>query len=96
MLVADSSLSWTAGDVLDLLPPQTDATANAVVADTVTDALVAGYGVTDSAEVRLTVGTAIEVIDALVARAFARAPKGDAHLLSEADRAVRAVLAGRL
>ena len=84
------------GDVLDLLPPHTDATANAVVADTVTDALVAGYGVTDSAEVRLAVGTAIEVIDALVARAFARSAQGDTHLLAEADRAVRAVLAGRL
>lgn len=84
------------GDVLDLLPPQTESSANAVMADAVTDALVAGYGVTDSADVRLTVGTAIEVIDALVARAFARAAQGDARLMAEVDRAVRAVVAGRL
>jgi len=84
------------GDVLDLLPPQTQATANAMMADLVTDAVVAGYGVNDTAEVRLAVGTAFEITDALVARAFARDPQGDAVLLAEADRAVRAVLLGRL
>ena len=61
-----------------------------------TDALVGGYGVTDSAEVRRAVGTAIEIADALVARAFARSTPGDPALLAEAERAVRAVLADRL
>lgn len=84
------------GDVLDLLPPQTEATANAMVADAVTDALVAGYGTANTDEVRLAVGTAVEIIDALVARAFASDAKGDSSLLAEAERAVRAVLAGRL
>lgn len=84
------------GDVLDLLPPMTESTANAAVADVVTDALVAGYGVTDSAEVRRAVGTAVEIADALVARAFARSTPGDPVLLAEAERAVRAVLADRL
>lgn len=84
------------GDVLDLLPPQTEATANAAVAEVVADALVAGYGVADTAESRRAIGTAIEVVDALVSRAFARAPQGDATLLDEARRAVVAVLAGRL
>lgn len=88
--------SVRAGDVLDLLPPQTEATANAMMADVVADALIAGYSVVDSAEVRLAVGTAIEIADALVARAFARSSQGDAALLAEAERAVRAVLAGRL
>lgn len=88
--------SVRAGDVLDLLPPQTEATANAMMADVVADALIAGYNVVDSAEVRLAVGTAIEIADALVARAFARSSQGDAALLAEAERAVRAVLAGRL
>jgi len=84
------------GDVLDLLPPQTEATANSMTADAVTDALVAGYGAAHTDEVRLAVGTAVEMIDALVARAFARDPQGDSSLLAEAERAVRAVLAGRL
>lgn len=88
--------SLRAGDVIDLQPPVSDSTANAQVADVVTDALVAHYGVEDSDEVRLAVGTAIEVADALVARAFARDAQGDATLLAEADLAVRAVLAGRL
>lgn len=84
------------GDVLDLLPQQTEATANAQVADVVTDAVVAGYGVSASADARLAVGTAIELVDALVARAFARDPQGDPVLLAEAERAVRAVLADRI
>lgn len=84
------------GDVLDILPPQAPTTAHAAVADVIADALVAGYGVSDSADARRAVGTAVEVIDALVARAFARDAKGDAALLDEARRAVRAVLAGRL
>ncbi len=88
--------SVRAGDVLDLLPPQTELTANAMMADAVTDALVAGYGVADTADVRLAIGTAIEIADALVARGFARAAQGDTGLLAEAERAVRAVLADRI
>lgn len=84
------------GDVLDLLPPTTESTANAAMADVVADALVAGYGAADTVEVRLAVGTAVEIADALVARAFARDGRGDAALLAEAARAVRAVVAGRL
>ncbi|MBX9718658.1 MAG: TetR family transcriptional regulator [Microbacteriaceae bacterium] len=84
------------GDVLDLLPPTSEVTAHAAMADVVTDALVAGYGAIDSVEVRLAVGTAVEIADALVARAFARDTRGDAVLLAEAERAVRAVVAGLL
>lgn len=84
------------GDVLDLLPPQSESTANGTIADVVTDALVAGYGVADTADTRRAIGTVIEVIDALVARAFARAPHGDPALLDEARHAVRAILAGRV
>lgn len=84
------------GDVLDLRPPAGEETANAAVADGIADALVAGYGVTDSVDLRLSIGTAFEMTDALVARAFARHAQGDRVLLDEADRAVRAALAGRL
>jgi hypothetical protein len=60
------------------------------------DALVERFGVADTAELRLAVGSALEVADALVARAFARSSAGDEALLAEARRAVSAVVAGRL
>jgi AcrR family transcriptional regulator len=88
--------SLRAGDVIDLRPPVTESTANSMLAAAVADALVAHYSVTDSAAMRHSVGTAIELIDALTARAFARNARGDAELLGEAERALRAVLAGRL
>lgn len=84
------------GDVIDILPPQSPATAHAAVAEAVADALVAGYGIADSDDARRAIGTAIEVMDALVARAFSRDARGDDALLDEARRAVRAVLADRL
>lgn len=88
--------SLRTGDVIDLRPSSTEATANAMLATAVTDALVAHYGVSDSTDVRLAIGTAIELIDALTARAFARSDSGDSELLAEAERALHAVLAGRL
>ncbi len=88
--------SLRAGDVIDLRPPVTESTANSMLATAVADALVAHYSVTDSADMRHAIGTAIELIDALTVRAFARNARGDAELLREAERALRAVLAGRL
>lgn len=84
------------GDVLDLLPPSADETANSVVAGAVADALEQRFAVTADAETRLAIGTAVEVIDALVARAFARHGAGDPALLDEARRVVRATVADRL
>ncbi len=88
--------SLRAGDVLDLLPPTTEEPASVVVTTAVGDALVERFGVADTLEVRLAVGSAVEVADALVARAFARSSAGDEALLAEARRAVSAVVAGRL
>jgi AcrR family transcriptional regulator len=88
--------SLRAGDVLDLLPPSTEEPASAVVVAAVSDAIVERFGVADSSELRYTVGSAVEVADALVARAFARSSTGDDALLTEARRSVSAVVAGRL
>lgn len=88
--------SLRAGDVLDLLPPATDEPASTTITAVVSTALVERFGVADSAEFRLTVGSALEVADALVARAFARSTSGDETLLAEARRSVAAVTAGRL
>lgn len=88
--------SLRVGDVLDLLPPSADATANSVVAGAVADALEQRFGIADDESTRLAIGTAIEVVDALVARAFARDADGDEALLDEARRVVRATVADRL
>ncbi len=88
--------SLRAGDVLDLLPPTTEEPASVVVTTAVGDALAERFGVADTAEFRLAVGSAVEVADALVARAFARSSSGDEALLAEARRSVAAVVADRL
>lgn len=88
--------SLRTGDVIDLRPAATESTANTMLATVVTDTLVAHHGATDSADVRLAIGTAVELIDSLIARAFARNERGDALLLEESERALRAVLAGRV
>ncbi|MER3393435.1 MAG: TetR/AcrR family transcriptional regulator [Microcella pacifica] len=88
--------SLRAGDVLDLLPPTTEEPASVVVTTAVGDALAERFGVADTAEFRLAVGSAVEVGDALVARAFARSSSGDDALLAEARRSVAAVVADRL
>ncbi|MFP5290330.1 MAG: TetR family transcriptional regulator [Actinomycetes bacterium] len=88
--------SLRVGDVLDLLPPSSDETANGVVAGAVADALEQRYSLSLDGSGRLAIATAVEVIDALVARAFARDGEGDAALLDEARRVVRATVAGVL
>ncbi len=86
--------SLRTGDVLDLLPASSEATANAVVATAVAAGLTQRFGTPESATTAI--GTAIAVIDALVSRAFARDLAGDAALLDEARRVVRLVVAEAL
>ncbi|GAA1697799.1 hypothetical protein GCM10009792_17270 [Microcella alkalica] len=88
--------SLRVGDVLDLLPPSADETANGVVARAVADALARRYALSLGDSDRLAISTALEIIDALVARAFARHGDGDPILLDEARRVVRATVAGVL
>ena len=80
------------GDVLDLRPA--DGTPrNSVIASAIFDALAARFEFDDEARARLGFEVAIEAADALVARAFARDPQGDAQRLEAARGAVRAILA---
>jgi len=88
--------SLRAGDVLDLRPPMTEEPALAAIAHAVSEALVQRFGLTESSELRLAVGSALEVADALVARAFARSEEGDAAWLAEAHHGVSVIVAGRL
>lgn len=88
--------SLRVGDVLDLLPASTEETANSVVAGAVAEALEQRFGIVADAGTRLVIGTAVETVDALVAKAFARDDRGDAVLLDEARRVVRATVADRI
>ncbi|MFZ2963399.1 MAG: TetR/AcrR family transcriptional regulator [Rhodoglobus sp.] len=69
------------GDVIDLRPAPTERTYNSIVADRLLDRLIERFGVQDSPELRFRFETAIEVSDALAARAFARDPQGDDRFL---------------
>lgn len=69
------------GDVIDLRPAPGGRPFNSLVADRLLDALIERFGVTDSPELRFRFETAIEVSDALAARAFARDPQGDEAFL---------------
>ncbi|MFT4029755.1 MAG: TetR/AcrR family transcriptional regulator [Protaetiibacter sp.] len=81
------------GDVLDLRPAE-GAPRNSVVADAIFDALTARFELPGDSRAGFAV--AIEVTDALVARAFAQDPQGDPERLEAARLAVRAVLADYL
>lgn len=83
------------GDVLDLRPAE-GTPRNSVMAGTILDALVARFGVADTAEVRSGFEVAIETADALVTRAFARDLHGDPQRLDAARRAVAAIIADYL
>ena len=78
------------GDVLDLLPPNSEASTHDVVASAVTAGLGQRFSI--DAAAGAAIATAITVIDALVSRAFARHAAGDAALLDEARRVVRLVV----
>ncbi|TPW74497.1 TetR/AcrR family transcriptional regulator [Schumannella soli] len=75
--------SLRVGDVIDLRPAEGEP-FNAVVADHLVDALVAKFEIDGGDETRLRVQVGYEVADALVARAFAADPAGDAELLTRA------------
>ncbi len=83
------------GDVIDLRPAEGEP-RNSVIARTIFDALAERFGVEDDERARQGFELAIEAADALVARAFARDPQGDAERLDAARAAMRSVLADYL
>ncbi len=80
------------GDVLDLRPAAHERTFNSLVSDRMLDALVERFGFTDSPALRLKFETAIEISDALAARAFARDPRGDEAFLEASRDVVKQML----
>jgi AcrR family transcriptional regulator len=79
------------GDVLDLRPATT-APMNSVLADQVYTAIVERFGLVANDEARLAFEAAIEVVDALVTRAFARDAAGFAVFIDAGSVAAAALL----
>ena len=88
--------SLRSGDVLDLRPASGGATANSHIAQTLMSGLAARFGTDESPETLFAFENAIEVQDALIARAFARTPRGDAAFLDSGRALVLSILSDRL
>ena len=73
--------SLRVGDVIDLQPAVNERTYNSIVAEAIFDGLVSRFGIDDTPEARFAFETALEVSDALAARAFARNRRGDEKYL---------------
>ncbi|QEO10821.1 TetR/AcrR family transcriptional regulator [Protaetiibacter larvae] len=79
------------GDVLDLRPAE-GSPRNSVMAGAIFDALAARFELPGDDESRYGFEVAIEAVDALVARAFARDPDGDPDRLAAARDAAAAII----
>lgn len=87
--------SLRVGDVIDLRPPAGTRTYNSIVAESMFDGLVSRFGVPDTEEARFHFEAAVEVSDALAARAFAIDPQGDEAFLTAARGTVLMMLGKR-
>jgi len=85
--------SLRVGDVIDLRPAPNERTFNSIVADRILEGLVERFGVADSNSTRTAVQAAVELFDALAARAFARDPHGDKAFIALANGATYSLLA---
>lgn len=88
--------SLRGGDVLDLRPAFGGPTANSHIAETLMNGLAARFGTDASAATLFAFESAIEIQDALIARAFARVPRGDSAFLDRGRSLVVSILAERL
>lgn len=84
------------GDVIDLGPIDSPRSYNEIVANNLMDALVSRFGIQDSPHTRFVFDTAIEVSDALAARAFRHDPEGDERFLRACEYAVYLMLRDEL
>jgi AcrR family transcriptional regulator len=84
--------SLRVGDVIDLRPAPNETPYKSILAGALLESLVSRFGVPDNDEVRFAFETAIEVSDALAARAFARNPDGDPAFLEAGSSIVATLL----
>ncbi len=88
--------SLRGGDIIDLRPPTSDATVNSHLAEVMMTSLAARFGTDASVQTRFAFENAVEVMDAVIARAFARVKNGDAAFLDSGRALVLSILAERL
>jgi AcrR family transcriptional regulator len=87
--------SLRVGDVIDLRPAPTEKTSNSVVADAMLESLAQRFDLTVDDEARFDFEAAVELSDALAARAFSRDADGDGRFLEAARTSVANLLTTR-
>lgn len=87
--------SLRVGDVIDLRPAPVEKTYNSVIAEAMLETLALRFALTIDDAARFDFEAAIELSDALAARAFSRDSNGDARFLEAAHTSVAALLVGR-
>jgi AcrR family transcriptional regulator len=88
--------SLRGGDVLDLRPATGGPTANSHIAEVLMKGIASRFGTDASTSTLFAFENAIEVQDALIARAFARTTKGDSTFLESGRALVLSILAEKL
>lgn len=86
--------SLRVGDSLDLRPVLTGRSGNAQIAEVVREDIRQRLNIRLDSEGRLAWETAIDVIDALLGRAFLQSDRGEGALIEEARRMAHAAVAG--
>lgn len=84
--------SLRVGDVLDIRPVPASRGGNAEIASVLKDYLLETHGVRLDSEQRVAIETAIDVIDALLGRAFMHSERGESTVLAEAERVSQCVV----
>lgn len=84
--------SLRVGDVLDIRPLSGSRRGNAEIATVIKDYLHDAQGVRLDSAGRLAIETAVDVIDALLGRAFMHSDRGDSSVLSEAKRVSQCIV----
>ena len=86
--------SLRVGDVLDIRPVASGRSGNTDIASVVRDYLHDSLGMKLDSAGRLSCETAIDAVDALLARAFLSNDRGELSLIAEAKRMAQAAVAG--
>ncbi|MET1043523.1 MAG: TetR/AcrR family transcriptional regulator [Microbacteriaceae bacterium] len=84
--------SLRVGDVLDLRPPAEEETGYGRLAELMIEELARRFEITVTDEAHFAYSASMHVTDALVARAFARDPKGDQRYLDLGREGIAALL----
>ncbi len=82
------------GDVLDLRPREGDRTGSSQVSAVIAAALASRFGLKDDDDLAFRLEVTFNIVDSLLARAFAFNSRGDKRYIEEAKRVARSYLVG--